>query len=110
MEGAHVQLVITQMLHLLHWWTTDFFAQPWSIYEPGKKIWVDGKPRTQLEVRQKMYENIIDECVFVSRASEGALSSEWLMNQPIFMRKKFVKSFEKELKERKAALERRSHK
>lgn len=98
------------MLHLLHWWTTDFFAQPWSIYEPGKKIWVDGKPRTQLEVRQKMYENIIDECVFVSRASEGALSSEWLMNQPIFMRKKFVKSFEKELKERKAALERRSHK
>nr|DAE87920.1 MAG TPA: hypothetical protein [Caudoviricetes sp.] len=57
-----------------------------------------------------MYENIIDECVFVSRASEGSLSSEWLMNQPIFMRKKFVKSFEKELKERKAALERKSHK
>lgn len=52
-----------------------------------------------------MYENIIDEVVFVSRASEGALSSEWLFQQPIFIRKKYVESFTKELQERKKALE-----
>lgn len=57
-----------------------------------------------------MYENIIDEAVFISRASEGAVSSEWVLEQPVFIRKKFVKSFEKELKERKAALERRNKK
>lgn len=57
-----------------------------------------------------MYENIIDEAVFISRASEGAVSSEWVLAQPVFIRKKFVKSFEKELKERKAALERRNKK
>lgn len=52
-----------------------------------------------------MYENIIDETVFISRASEGALSSEWLMQQPIFIRKRFVESFKKELEERKKALQ-----
>ena len=49
-----------------------------------------------------MYESIIDETVFIARASEGALSSEWIMSQPIFVRKKFVKSFTKELEDRKA--------
>lgn len=67
-------------------------------------IEIDGIPRTQLEVRQKMYESIIDETVFIARASEGALSSEWIMSQPIFVRKKFVKSFTKELEDRKARL------
>lgn len=47
-----------------------------------------------------MYENIIDETLFISRASEGAVSAEWLMTQPIFIRKKYVKSFTEELKER----------
>lgn len=61
--------------------------------------------KTQLEIRQKMYENIVDETVFISRASEGALSSEWLMQQPIFIRKRFVESFKKELEERKKALQ-----
>lgn len=51
-----------------------------------------------------MYENIIDEALFISRASEGAVSAEWIMNQPIFIRKKYVESFTKELKEREAAL------
>lgn len=51
-----------------------------------------------------MYENIIDETLFISRASEGAVSAEWLMNQPIFVRKKYVESFEKELREREKRL------
>lgn len=51
-----------------------------------------------------MYENIIDETLFISRASEGAVSAEWLMDQPIFVRKKYVESFEKELREREKRL------
>lgn len=54
-----------------------------------------------------MYENIVDEALFVSRASEGAVSAEWLMEQPIFIRKKYVQSFTKELKEREKALKTR---
>ena len=59
------------------------------------------------EVRQKMYENIIDETMFIARASEGAVSAEWLMEQPIFVRKKYVESFTKELKEREARLKKK---
>ena len=51
-----------------------------------------------------MYENIIDEALFISRASEGAVSTDWIMNQPIFIRKKYVDAFAKELKEREKAL------
>jgi hypothetical protein len=51
-----------------------------------------------------MYENIIDETLFISRASEGAVSAEWIMDQPIFVRKKYVESFEKELREREKRL------
>ena len=54
--------------------------------------------KTLQEVRQKIYENIVDETMFVARASEGAVSAEWLMNQPIFIRKKYVEQFTKELK------------
>ena len=52
-----------------------------------------------------MYENIIDETLFVSRASEGSVSAEWLMTQPIFIRKKYVKSFTDELEARKRSLD-----
>ena len=65
---------------------------------------VEGQPKTQQEIRQRLYENIIDETLFISRASEGAVSAEWLMQQPIFIRKKYVESFTKELKEREARL------
>lgn len=58
-----------------------------------------------LEIRQKMYENIIEDVIFISRASEGAISTEWLYEQPIFIRKKYTESFKKELTERKKALE-----
>lgn len=59
------------------------------------------------EVRQKIYENIIDETMFIARASEGAVSAEWVMKQPIFVRKKYVESFTKELKEREARLKKK---
>ena len=52
-----------------------------------------------------MYENIIDEALFVSRASEGSVSAEWIMNQPIFIRKKYVDVFEKELKRREQEMQ-----
>lgn len=65
---------------------------------------MQGQTKTYLEVRQQMYENIVDEVMFISRASEGAVSSEWIMQQPIFVRKKYVESFTKELKEREARL------
>ena len=54
-----------------------------------------------MEIRQQMYENIVDETLFIARASEGAVSAEWVMNQPIFVRKKYVEAFQKELKESK---------
>lgn len=55
-----------------------------------------------------MYENIVDETLFISRASEGAVSAEWVMQQPIFIRKKYVESFQKELKEREQLLKSKS--
>lgn len=63
--------------------------------------------KTFLEIRQQLYENIVDETLFISRASEGAVSSEWLMKQPIFIRKKYVKTFTEELKAREKALKQR---
>lgn len=57
-----------------------------------------------------MYENIIDETLFIARASEGAVSAEWIIDQPIFIRKKYVDSFTKELKERERALKSSSRK
>lgn len=71
---------------------------------------VEGKPKTLQEIRQRLYENIIDETLFISRASEGAVSAEWIMQQPIFIRKKYVESFSKELKEREAKLNRQHKK
>lgn len=59
-------------------------------------------------MRKQMYENIIDEALFISRASEGSVSTEWIMQQPIFIRKKYVESFQKELKDRENSLKNRS--
>lgn len=52
-----------------------------------------------------MYERIVDETLFIARASEGAVSAEWVMQQPIFVRKKYVEQFDKEIKERQKQLE-----
>lgn len=83
---------------------TDFFVRPWEIFSHGKPIKVEGKYKTEQELRQQLYENVIDEALFISRASEGAVSAEWIMEQPIFIRKKYVKSFTEELKERERRL------
>lgn len=63
-------------------------------------IEVQGEKKTPQQIRQQLYENIIEESMFISRASEGAVSLEWVMDQPIFIRKKYVEQFTKELKER----------
>ena len=83
----------------------DFFVRPWEIYGNGSTVEVQGRTKTYQEIRQQLYENIIDEALFVSRASEGAVSAEWLMTQPIFIRKKYVESITKNLKERQKALQ-----
>ena len=71
---------------------------------------VNGEYKTFHEMRQSKYERIIDETLFISRASEGAVSAEWVMEQPIFVREKYVKTFEKELKDRQAEFEKHSRK
>ena len=86
------------------------FAQPWTIYGDGNSIEVNGVNKSYMEIRQQMYENIVDETLFISRASEGAVSAEWVMNQPIFVRKKYVEAFQKELKERERRLKQQQRK
>lgn len=71
---------------------------------------VNGEFKTFHDMRQDRYERIIDETLFISRASEGAVSAEWVMEQPIFVREKYVKSFEKELKDRQAEFDKHSRK
>ena len=83
----------------------SFFVRPWEIYADGETIEIQGETKTHQEVRQTLYENIIDEALFISRASEGAVSAEWIMEQPVFIRAKYVEVFKKELKEREAALQ-----
>lgn len=51
-----------------------------------------------------MYENVVDEAMFISRASEGAVSMEWIMDQPVSIRKKYFEKFQKEIKERQERL------
>ena len=84
------------------------FVQPWTVYGNGETIEINGKIRTYLELRQQSYEDIIDELIFVSRASEGAVSVEWLEKQPVFIRKKYVEEFVKELEERQKQLSKSS--
>jgi len=71
-------------------------------------IEVQGTLKEPREVRQQLYENIVDEAMFISRASEGAVSLEWIMNQPVFIRKKYLDMFNKELEERKKKLAKNS--
>jgi hypothetical protein len=51
-------------------------------------------------MRQQKYERIIEETIFIARASEGAVSTDWLMEQPIFVRAKYVEELDKEMRER----------
>ena len=52
-----------------------------------------------------MYERILDESMFISRASEGAISVESILEQPIFIRKKYLEEFKKELQDRKSKID-----
>ena len=60
--------------------------------------------KTFYQMRQNKYERIVDETLFIARASEGAVSAEWVMEQPIFIRTKYVEELDKELQERQKAL------
>jgi hypothetical protein len=67
-------------------------------------IEVSGEWKSPQEIRQKLYENIVDEAMYVARGSEGAVSLEWLMNQPIFIRKRYLAQMKDEIAERKQML------
>lgn len=54
-----------------------------------------------------MYEKIVDEAIYISRASEGAVSAEWVMQQPIFIRKKYYKQMQEEIQKREEKMNRR---
>ena len=56
------------------------------------------------QLRQQKYERIIDETLYIARASEGAISADWVMEQPIFIRTKYVEELDKEMKEREKQL------
>ena len=60
--------------------------------------------KTFQQMRQQKYERIIDETLYVARASEGAISADWVMEQPIFIRTKYVEELDKEMKERQNQL------
>ena len=66
---------------------------------------VGSETKTFQELRQQKYERIVDETLYIARASEGAISADWVMNQPIFIRTKYVEQLDKEMQERKKALD-----
>lgn len=55
-------------------------------------------------MRQQKYERIVEETVYITRVSEGAISADWIMEQPIFVRAKYVEELDKEMKERQEHL------
>lgn len=66
--------------------------------------------KTPHEVRQKLYENIIDEAMYIARGSEGAVSLDWVMSQPVFVRKKYYNDMKEEVAERQKMIESRKSK
>ena len=88
---------------------TNFFVRPWEISAVGETIELTLEGQKQIktlqQLRQDLYTKIVDEAVFIARASEGAISVEWILDQPIAIRKKYVESFDEELKERKKQIE-----
>lgn len=73
-------------------------------------IEVSGELKTPQEVRQQLYENIVDEAMYITRGSEGAVSLDWIMNQPIFIRKKYMNRMKEEMDERKRLLNQKKKK
>lgn len=58
-------------------------------------------------MRQQRYEQIIDETLYIARASEGAISADWVMGQPIFVRTKYVEKLDEEMQERQKQLDKK---
>lgn len=60
--------------------------------------------KTFYQMRQQKYERIVEETLYIARASEGSISADWVMQQPIFIRNKYVEELDKEMKERQRQL------
>lgn len=73
-------------------------------------IEISGEWKSPQEVRQRLYENIVDEAMYIARGSEGAVTLDWLMNQPIFIRKRYLDQMKDEVNERKKILDTRKKK
>lgn len=69
-----------------------------------EQVKVGDEWKTFHQMRQQKYERIVDETVYIARASEGAISTEWVMEQPIFVRTKYVEALDKEMQERQKEL------
>ena len=61
-------------------------------------------------MRQQKYEKIIDETLYVARASEGSIRADWVMEQPIFIRTKYVEQLDKEMQERQKQMDKNKKK
>ena len=70
-------------------------------------IEISGDWKSPQEVRQKLYENITDEAMYIARGSEGAVTLDWLMNQPIFIRKRYFEQMQEEVKEKRKLMDSR---
>lgn len=68
---------------------------------------MDSEMKTFHEMRQQKYERIIEEVLYIARASEGSISADWVMQQPIFIRTKYVEQLDKEMKERQKNLDKK---
>lgn len=72
-------------------------------------IEVSGEMKTPQEIRQRLYENIVDEAMYIARGAEGSVSLDWVMGQPVFIRKKYLQEMKDEVAERKKLLDDRKH-
>ena len=66
--------------------------------------------KTFHQMRQQKYERIVDETLYVARASEGSISADWVMEQPIFIRTKYVEQLDKEMQERQKQIDKNKKK
>ena len=73
-------------------------------------IEVSGELKSPQEIRQRLYENIVDEAMYIARGAEGSISLDWVMSQPVFIRKKYLKEMKDELVERRKLLDKRKKK
>lgn len=63
-------------------------------------IQLEGKAVTAMELRQRAYDSITDDMLWVASASHGAISVDWLMDQPIRTRLRYYDEFKRIEEER----------